>query len=87
MNAAIYNANVILELSKKHGSLYNWLVFHHPKEKTEWMKFFKKTFKFTGGEIVNEFLMSTGFFKGAHDEDCPRYQEILKMNPMWNQVK
>jgi hypothetical protein len=27
---------------------------------------FKKTFVFTGGEIVNEFLMSTGYLPGAH---------------------
>lgn len=86
VNVAIYNANVILNLSKEHGSFYNWLAFHHPKEKTEWIKLFKKTFKFTGGEIVNEFLMSTGFIKGAHDEDCPKHKEILAMNPMWNKL-
>jgi DNA-3-methyladenine glycosylase I len=86
VNAAIYNANVILELSNEYGSFYNWLVFHHPKEKTEWIKLFKKTFKFTGGEIVNEFLMSTGFFPGAHDKDCTRHAEIIELKPMWNQT-
>jgi DNA-3-methyladenine glycosylase I len=38
--------------------------------KEEWVKLFKKTLVFTGGEIVNEFLMSTGYLQGAHDESC-----------------
>ena len=29
----------------------------------KWVKLFKKTFRFTGGEIVNEFLMSTGYLQ------------------------
>jgi DNA-3-methyladenine glycosylase I len=37
---------------------------------------FKKTFKFTGGEIVNEFLMSTGYLPGAHSPECPVYERI-----------
>ena len=70
VNAAIHNANVILDLQKQHGSFKNWIEHHHPKTKEEWVKIFKKTFKFTGGEIVNEFLMSTGYLPGAHDPDC-----------------
>jgi DNA-3-methyladenine glycosylase I len=34
------------------------------------VKLFKQTFKFTGGEIVNEFLMSTGYLDGCHIESC-----------------
>jgi len=59
------------------------LKHHHPKTKEEWVKIFKKTFKFTGGEIVNEFLMSIGYLKGAHVEDCKIYNTILKTKPMW----
>lgn len=70
VNAAIHNANVILDIQKQHGSFKNWIEHHHPKTKEEWVKIFKKTFKFTGGEIVNEFLMSTGYLPGAHDPDC-----------------
>ena len=55
IEAAIHNANVILSMQKEMGSFKNWLDHHHPKTKEEWMKLFKKTFKFTGGEIVNEF--------------------------------
>jgi DNA-3-methyladenine glycosylase I len=47
------------------------------------MKVFKKTFKFTGGEIVNEFLMSTGYLKGAHIETCAIHKQILKSKPKW----
>ena len=54
-----------------------------PKTKEEWVKLFKKTFRFTGGEIVNEFLMSTGYLQGAHEPGCPIYKKILKANPLW----
>lgn len=71
INAVIENAKTIQALQKSCGSFKNWLDMHHPKSREEWTKLFKKTFKFTGGEIVNEFLMSTGYLPGAHDPDCP----------------
>lgn len=76
VNAAIVNAQKILELKKDFGSFKSWIEAHHPLTKEEWIKLFKKTFKFTGGEIVNEFLMSTGYLPGAHDSDCPIYQKV-----------
>ena len=83
VNAAIHNAQQILLLQEKQGSFKNWLDAHHPKSKEEWVKLFKKTFKFTGGEITNEFLMSTGYLKGAHSADCPIYGKVLEANPKW----
>lgn len=83
VNAAIENAKSILAIQKEFGSFEKWLEHHHPKTLPEWMKLFKKTFKFTGGEIVNEFLMSTGFLKGAHDENCTIHAKVLAQNPMW----
>ena len=83
VNAAIHNAQQILELQKEFRSFKAWLDHHHPKTREEWVKLFKKTFKFTGGEITNEFLMSTGYLKGAHEDGCPINQAILKMNPKW----
>lgn len=83
VNAAIENAKTILELQKEFGSFEKWLEHHHPKTLQEWMKIFKKTFKFTGGEIVNEFLMSIGFLKGAHEESCWVNREIIQHKPMW----
>jgi DNA-3-methyladenine glycosylase I len=84
INATIENAKTILKIQKDYGSFQKWLKSHHPKFKEEWVKIFKKNFKFTGGEIVNEFLMSIGYLKGAHDKSCPIYKKILKKKPMWN---
>ena len=83
INATIENAKAICTLQKEFGSFKNWLKYHHPKSKEEWVKLFKKTFRFTGGEIVNEFLMSTGYLPGAHAANCKIYQKILKAKPMW----
>jgi DNA-3-methyladenine glycosylase I len=81
INAAIENAKTILKIQKEFGSFKKWLDYHHPKTKEEWVKIFKNTFKFTGGEIVNEFLMSTGYLPGAHIESCPVYKRVLKRKP------
>jgi len=83
INAAIENAKSILLLQKEHGSFEKWLEHHHPKSKEEWVKLFKTTFKFTGGEIVNEFLMSIGFLPGAHAATCKIYKQVMKAKPMW----
>jgi DNA-3-methyladenine glycosylase I len=83
INAAIENAKTILTLQKEYGSFAQWLQHHHPKTKDEWVKLFKKTFRFTGGEIVNEFLMSIGFLPGAHAKECNVYNKIIKLKPMW----
>ncbi len=83
VNAAIENAKTILQIKKEHGSFQAWLEHHHPKSKEEWVKVFKKTFKFTGGEIVNEFLMSIGFLPGAHTQNCKIYTAVLNTKPMW----
>jgi DNA-3-methyladenine glycosylase I len=87
VNAAIENAQRIEALQKEFGSFKKWLDHHHPKTKEEWMKLFKTTFKFTGGEIVNEFLMSTGYLPGAHSESCVIYKKVLKAKPAWANKK
>ena len=81
--AAIHNAQVIQGLRERHGSFVGWLDAHHPLDKAEWVKLFKKTFRFTGGEITGEFLMSLGYLKGAHADDCPVQKRILKLKPAW----
>ena len=85
VNAAIHNAQRIMELQQEFGSFKAWLHHHHPLEKDTWVKLFRKNFKFVGGEIVNEFLMGSGYLKGAHDANCPIYAKILKTNPKWSQ--
>jgi DNA-3-methyladenine glycosylase I len=83
VRAVIENARRIRTLRERHGSFAAWLDAHHPMTKPEWMKLFKKTFVFTGGEIVNEMLMSTGYLPGAHRETCPVYRRIVALNPPW----
>ncbi len=84
IRAVIHNAIIIRSLQQEHGSFMKWLDKHHAFSREEWTKLFKKTFKFTGGEIVNEFLMSTGYLQGAHQENCPVYEHILTLSPRWN---
>ena len=84
VDAAIANARTILELRTSHGSFAAWLAAHHPRPKDQWVKLFKHTFRFTGGEIVNEFLMSIGYLAGAHIPRCPVYQLILECRPPWS---
>jgi DNA-3-methyladenine glycosylase I len=55
----------------------------HPRTREEWVKLFKQTFRFTGGEIVGEFLISTGYLPGAHQKSCPVYPRIAKRRPPW----
>jgi DNA-3-methyladenine glycosylase I len=87
VNAAIVNAGRILELQKEFGSFKGWLDAHHPLTKEAWVKLFRKTFVFTGGEIVGEFLMSTGYLTGAHDADCPILKKVKTQNPPWAIIK
>jgi DNA-3-methyladenine glycosylase I len=84
INAAIENAKIILQIRQESGSFCKWLDLH-AEDITSlegWTKLFKKTFKFTGGEIVNEFLMSTGYLPGAHSPQCPVFERIklIKQN-------
>ena len=81
--ATIENAKTIKTLQKEFGSFKKWLDHHHPLTKEEWVKLFKKTFRFTGGEIVGEFLMSTGYLPGAHVEGCSVYKNWIKHKPAW----
>ena len=87
INAAIENAKAILLLQKEYGSFEKWLEHHHPKTKDEWVRLFKKTFRFTGGEIVNEFLMSIGYLPGSHSQECSIYKKVLKENPKWSNTR
>jgi len=83
INAVIFNAQRIVDIQAEFGSFKAWLDAQGQLKKDEWVKLFKKTFKFTGGEITNEFLMSTGYLPGAHQPDCPTYTEIIAHNPPW----
>jgi len=86
VNAAIVNARVIVDMRDSHGGFAKWLRAHHPLGKDEWVKLFRKTFKFTGGEITGEFLMGIGYLPPQHNEDCPVYQKIVRLNPPWMEL-
>jgi DNA-3-methyladenine glycosylase I len=83
IDAAIHNAKRILEIQESHGSFAAWLDAHHPRDRSDWVKLFKRTFKFTGGEITGEFLISTGYLPGAHDPHCPVFHRIAALDPPW----
>lgn len=86
VNAAVENARRIQALRAEHGSFAGWLDARHPLPLAEWVKLFKKNFVFTGGEIVGEFLMSTGYLPGAHETSCPVYGHIRALNPPWQRA-
>jgi DNA-3-methyladenine glycosylase I len=81
VNAAIENAKRICDLQDRYGSFGAWIAANHPLDKPEWVKLFRKTFLFTGGEITGEFLMSIGYLPGSHRPDCPVYATIAALNP------
>lgn len=83
IDAAIENARRIVKLRKSHGGFAAWLDAHHPRSKEDWVKLFRQTFLFTGGEITGSFLLSTGYLPGAHDESCPVFAEIARLGPPW----
>lgn len=90
VDAAIHNAGVIRGLRDTHGGFARWLDAHAVTDgaltaKATWVKLFKRTFRFTGGEITGEFLMSLGYLPGAHAADCPVQRKLarLKPKPTW----
>lgn len=87
IDAAIENARRICDLADAHGSFAAWIEASHPRTKAEWVKLFKKTFKFTGGEIVGEFLMSIGYLPGAHHDRCPVHRKLIRVKPPWMAAK
>ena len=91
IEAAITNAGRIQQLRASHSGFSQWLETNHatepPNDKAAWINLFKKTFVFTGNEITNEFLISTGYLPGAHDETCPIYKRIARLDPPWMELK
>ncbi|MDI9348459.1 MAG: DNA-3-methyladenine glycosylase I [Candidatus Symbiobacter sp.] len=81
--AIIYNAAQIMAMRDSHGGFAAWLDAHHPQNLADWVKIFRKNFRFTGGEIVHEFLMGVGYLPDAHDADCPIAAQVLRCNPPW----
>ncbi len=87
VDAVIENARRVRSLRDSHGGFAAWIEAQHPLNKDDWVKLFKKIFKFTGGEITGEFLMSIGYLPGAHRPDCPIAAEIAALDPAWMRSK
>ena len=83
IEAVIENARRLQAIRESEGSFAAWLDTQHPLSREKWVKLFKQTFRFTGGEIVGEFLMSLGYLKGAHVPSCPVHAEVAKLAPPW----
>lgn len=71
IQAAIKNAQRILELQHQYGSFKNWLDAHAHLNETQWLVLFKQQFVFVGKQITREFLISLGYLEGAHEKTCP----------------
>lgn len=87
IDAAIANAQVIRAMRDTHGGFAGWLRAHHPLQKEAWVKLFRRTFRFTGGEITGEFLMSIGYLPSPHRVECPVYAKIAALDPPWLQLE
>lgn len=83
VDATIHNARVLQELRESHGSFADWLDAHHPRDRPDWVRLFRRTFRFTGGEITGEFLIGTGYVPGAHHPSCPVYARVAELAPPW----
>lgn len=87
VKAILNNARTVIALREQYGSFAGWLAAHHPLTRAGWTKLFRKTFTFTGGEIVNELLMSTGYLPGTHAPECPVYTAIAAIGPPWQKAE
>jgi DNA-3-methyladenine glycosylase I len=83
IDAAIENARRLAAIRGSHRSVAGWLDAHHPLPLEDWVRLFKRTFVFTGGEIVREFLGSLGYLPGWHEPGCPVGETIRALDPPW----
>ena len=77
IEAIIHNAQRIVKIQEQYRSFFHWIEEKGEITLEEWIKVFKKSFKFVGKEIVKEFLMGTGFIEGAHESTCPMYKKLI----------
>jgi len=81
--AAVENARRVVALRPEYGSFKGWLDASHPQSTEALLALFKKNFVFVGGEIVGEFLMSTGYLPGAHVAGCPAGDRAVAAGAPW----
>ena len=83
VDAVIENARRVLELQKSHGSFARWLDAHHPASLEAWTKLFRDTFRFTGGEIVREFLGVDRLSPWSAPPPVSCGRKAVRRNPPW----
>jgi DNA-3-methyladenine glycosylase I len=83
VEAIVANARIVQGFRDSHGGFAAWLDANHPIDKAGWVKLFRQKFRFTGGEIVGEFLLSLGYLPGAHAADCPVAADVAALSPPW----
>lgn len=81
--ALLENARRVQALRLSHGDFAGWIRAHHPLPLADWVRLFRRTFLFTGPEVVNEFLMSLGVLPGAHRTDCPVARHLATLPSPW----
>jgi DNA-3-methyladenine glycosylase I len=70
IKAAVLNAEKFIEIINEKGSFDNYMNTLPINNREEIIEIFRKTFKFTGPLIIEEFMMSTGFWPVKHDNNC-----------------
>lgn len=73
IESTIENARRFLAIVGEHGSFKDFLTTLPLEDHPATVKIFRKTFKFMGPLIVDEFLMSTGHWPIRHQPDCYRF--------------
>jgi DNA-3-methyladenine glycosylase I len=96
IEAVIANAAVVRGMRAADGGFAGWLVAAFatgmasdsdgrrvPLDEVAWCRLFRQTFRFTGPEVVREFLLSIGYLEGAHAAGCPVAERIRDCRPPW----
>ena len=60
LEAIRHNAEVFAGIVDEHGSFLAWLRSNEQDSLDDWMRLFKRSFRFMGPQIVREFLESSG---------------------------
>ena len=83
VESALKNPGIVRHRGKIEAAVGNARAFLAIEDRESFSDFL---WRFTGGEITGEFLMSLGYLPGAHRSDCPAYRRIATMAPPWMQA-
>ncbi len=75
IEAAVYNAGRFVEIVGEHSSFDSFMTKLSVNDRDEVLRIFRKNFRFMGPLIVEEFMMSVGFWKVKHEKTCFMFNE------------